>query len=360
MTRVEIPALARPWTWPGAIPLASVGLGFLAGALVLKALGASPLQAYKAMLIGGWASKTGLAETLVKATPLCLAGTGLCIAFRSKFWNIGAEGQICAGTVAFTWLALLLPDLHRALTLGICLAGAAAAGAVWAAAAGALRALRGTNEIITTIMLNYVALYGVSLLIHGPMKDPAGYLPVSAEIPVQAHLPLLWPGTRLHLGLLVGLALMLLTGIVLARTTLGFALDAVGANPHAASYAGISVPRSLFLAALVSGGLAGIAGGCEVAGIHFKLVENPSAGAGFMAIAVALLGQNRPVWAGLAAVLLASLQVGADQMQREMHLPSSVVLFVEGLIVLFVLAGEALRQVKVRGKISHPPGGSHG
>lgn len=321
-----------------------MGLGLAAGALLLKATGASPFLAYRAMLLGGLGDKAAVTETLVKAIPLMIVSSGLCVAFRCRFWNIGAEGQICVGSIAFSWLALHIQGLPRPLALPLLLLASGAAGGAYAALCGLLRTHRGVHEIITTIMMNYVAIYGISFLVHGPMMDPAGQLPVSAEIPVSARLFPLIPATRLHSGLFLALLCPGILSILLYRTPFGFEISAAGANPRAAACAGIPVKKTLIFAAILSGLTAGLAGGVEVAGVHFKLMEGLSGGVGFVAIAVALLGRTHPWGAGLVSLLLALFQVGADRMQRELHLPSSVILLIEGLVVLCALTGETLRQ----------------
>jgi len=326
-----------PW-----ITALSLGMGLFFSACVVRLVGVSPVAAGKTLLRGGMGDASAWSETLVKATPLLLVAGGLCVAFRARYWNIGAEGQICAGTVACTWFALHMPPMPAIFSVPFLLFTGGLAGAGLGAVSGALRAYRGVNEIITTIMMNYVALHAVGYLVEGPMRDPQGYLPESAEVPSWVLLPSL-SHARIHAGFPLAIAALLLLYVLLKKTVWGFTWEAVGHNPRAAAFAGIRVRRTLLSVAAWSGAMAGVAGAVEVLGIHFRLREMISSGYGFTAIAVALLGRSHPVGVLFAGVLLAAFQVGADQMERELSVPSSVVLFLQALIVLSVLAGETVR-----------------
>jgi len=326
-----------PW-----ITFLSLAVGLFLAACVVRLVGVSPVAAAKTLFRGGMGDGSAWSETLVKATPLLLAAGGLCVAFRARYWNIGAEGQICAGAVACAWLALRMPPMPGLLAIPALLCLGGLAGAALGAVSGALRAYRGVNEIITTIMMNYVALHAVGYLVEGPMRDPAGYLPESAEVPSWLWLPSL-PHARIHAGFPLALLSLILLTVLLKKTVLGFTWETVGHNARAAAFAGIPVRRTLLSVAAWSGGMAGIAGAVEVLGIHFRLREMISSGYGFTAIAVALLGRAHPVGVFFAGVLLAAFQVGADRMERELSVSSSVVLFLQALIVLSVLTGETIR-----------------
>lgn len=319
---------------------------FALGGLLLAALGVNPLQAYEAMLAGSLGSLKGLAQTLSKSIPLVLVGLGIIVAFQARIFNIGAEGQMIVGALAGTALGLALPALPGPVLLPMVLAAGVTAGALWAGLAGYLKARFGVNEILSTVMLNQVALQLMNFLLSGPMLDPAEIaagtrIPQSAALPAQIWLPRLIPRTTLHAGLLF---LPLLAGAVyflLRRTTLGFELRAVGLSPLAARYAGIGVGTRLVLAMLVSGALAGLAGIVEVTGLHHRSLEGMTGGAGFAGIVAALLGRLDPRWLLPAGALFAALLVGADKMQRTMQVPASLAIALQGLILCLLVSAEA-------------------
>ncbi|HEX2780500.1 MAG TPA: ABC transporter permease [Gemmatimonadaceae bacterium] len=272
--------------------------------------------------------------TLVRATPLLLCGLAVAIAFRAGVWNIGAEGQLLAGaTAAIGAAATPLPVVLR---LALALALASIAGGAWALPAALLRR-RGVLEVISTIMLNFIALNLVGYLVRGPLQEPTHAYPQSAIIPDAARLPRV-PGTRLHLG--VGIALVVASALwlVMRRSAWGFRVRAVGANPRAAASAGeIDVPRTTLTAFLLSGALAGLAGGIEATGVTFALYEGMSPGYGYTAIAVALLARLDPLLVVPSALLFGGMEAGATAMQRDAGVPASLVTVVEGCLVLLVL-----------------------
>lgn len=336
-----------------AVSLGAVVLALICGAVILVIIGADPWAAFRTLLFRPFSSKFGLSETLVKTGPLLLVGLGIIIAFRSGMLNIGAEGQMLAGTTAGSALALALPGLPAVILLPLtCLAGFLA-GAVWGGIPGWLKARLGVNEILSTIMMNQIAIQGLLFLISGPMIDPDQVAygtgqPQSAELPKAAWLPRLVPQTRLHLGVAIALALAVLVYVFLWRTVLGYRLRAVGANQAAARYAGIAVERHLVLAMVLSGGLAGLAGIFEVMGVHHRLLEGVSAGYGFSGIVAALFGKLHPVGAVPASFLFGALLVGAEMMQRAVGVPAAVVITMEGLVVIFVVSSDILARRRAR------------
>ena len=331
--------------------LLSLLLALVVGGILLKAVKADPLQTYKAMALGAFGSKYSLSETLVKAIPLMLCGLAVSVAFRMQFWNIGAEGQLAMGGIAAAGVALFLPprapNLPSWLLLSLITIAGFAAGALWALIPALLKAHVHVNEIITTLMLNYVAILLVEYLFYGPWKDPKGYgFPGTAEFAPAAWLPRL-PGTRVHLGLLFALAAATFIWIVLSRTKWGYEIRVVGENPRAAIYAGINVVRNVLLVMWLSGGLAGLAGVAEVTGIAHRLTKGLTVGYGFTAIIVAWLAKLNPWSVLLVAFLLAALLVGGDQIQITMGLPASVALILQGAILFFMLGGEMFKQYHV-------------
>lgn len=272
--------------------------------------------------------------TLVRSTPLMLAGLAVALAFRAGVWNIGAEGQLLAGATAAIG-AIALPGAGS-LRLVLALLAGAIAGALWAAPAALLRR-RGVLEVISTIMLNFIALDLVGYLVRGPLQEPTHAYPQSVTIPLEARLPRV-PGTRLHLGVAIAFLAAALLRVVMRRSAWGFRVRAVGANPRAAASAGlIDVERTAMGVFLVSGALAGLAGGIEVTGVTYALYEGLSPGYGYTAIAVALLARLDPLFVAPSALLFGGLEAGATAMQRDAGVPASLVTLVEGALVLLVL-----------------------
>ncbi|HVE78307.1 MAG TPA: ABC transporter permease [Gemmatimonadaceae bacterium] len=327
-----------------ALATAVAAVALLAAALA--AAGYDAPAALAALWRGSVGTPDALASaTLVRAVPLLLAGLAVALAFRAGVLNVGAEGQLLAGAAAAASLGIAAGDgLGRAAPIALLLA-AAAAGASWAAPAAWLRARFGALEVISTIMLNFVALHLVGFLVRGPLQEPLRIYPQSDVLPEVARLPAVVPGTRLHLGLLLAIAAALVVWWVLARTAAGFRVRVAGANPHAAASAGgVDVRRVTTRAFLASGALAGLAGGVEVMGVTYALYENLSPGYGYTAIAVALLARLHPLGVVGTAVLFGALEAGATAMQRDAGVPSTVAAVVAAAIVLAVVAAAAVRR----------------
>jgi simple sugar transport system permease protein len=292
--------------------------------------------------VGSWYALTS--ATLVRSVPLMLSGCAVAIAFRAGVFNIGAEGQLLAGAAAAAAVALALPSLGIiALLLALMLG--AVGGAAWAGVAAVLRARFGVLEVISTIMLNFVALYAVSYLVRGPLQEPTHAYPQTMPIAAAVRLGQLPGAGRLHVGLVLALGVAAVAGWVLRHTASGFRLLAVGESASAAASAGqIDVGAVTTRAFLVSGALAGLAGAVEVLGVTYALYENISPGYGYTAIAVALLAGLDPWRVVLSAVLFAALEAGAGAMQRDAGVPSTLVSIVEALLILAVVGAQALRR----------------
>jgi ABC-type uncharacterized transport system permease subunit len=348
--------LERSRTAELLVPIGSIILALLFGAALLAAFGADPWATYRAMAEGAFGAQYAVSETLVKAIPLMLTGLAVAIAFRMLFWNIGAEGQLAMGGIGAAGVALFWTDsLPGPLVLPTMLAVGFAAGALWALIPAALKAYLGVNEIITTLMMNYIAILAVSHLYVGPWKDPQGYgFPGTAQFPKVAWLPRLIG--RVHLGVLFAIVAALFIWIVLDRTRWGYEIRVIGENPRAARYAGISLARNILLVMVLSGGLAGVAGMAEVAGISHRLQQGLTVGYGYTAIIVAWLAKLNPFGVLLVAILLAGLLVGGDQIQISMGLPASVALVLQGAILFFVLGGEIFTRNRVRLIRTEPEG----
>lgn len=296
-----------------------------------------------------------LSGTLVRAIPLTLIGVGVALAFRAGVFNIGGEGQFLLGAVAATVAGLAIPGAG-VLSVVAALAAAAAAGAAWAAVAALLRARFGVLEVISTIMLNFVALNLVSYLVRGPLQEPTRVYPQTEPIAIAARLPRLWEATRLHAGLILALSAAGVAWWILTRSAAGFRLRVAGASPTAAAVSGrIDVGRVTIAAFAASGALAGLAGGIEVSGVTYVLYENLSPGYGFSAIAVAILARLRPEWVPVSAVFFAGLEAGALGMQRDAGVPSVVALALEAVVILLVVAlGGMSRLASWRDQVALP------
>lgn len=302
------------------------------------------MDALAAFWDGAFGSAFALwSATFVRATPLLLVGLAVALAFRAGILNIGAEGQLLAGAAAATALALALPGLPRPAVIGGMVVVGAAAGAAWAGIAALLRRRFGVLEVISTIMLNFVALHLVSWLVRGPLQEPTGIYPQSATLAATGRWPLLLSGQRVHLGFVLGVVLAGLVWWLLSRTAAGFRVRAVGAGERAAvSTGGVDAGRTMAGAFLASGALAGIAGASEVGGVTWALYEGISPGYGYTAIAVALLARLDARWVVVSALFFGALEAGAAAMQRDAGIPSVVVQVAVGLVILAVLAATRL------------------
>jgi ABC-type uncharacterized transport system permease subunit len=331
-----------PTGWSVLLTLVILFLSLALLALGLHLAGYEAEQALAALWRGSFGTPSALlSATLVRATPLLLAALGVALAFRAGIWNIGAEGQLLVGAASATAVGLAPWDLPRVLQLPLMLIAGAVAGMVWASVAELLRRRRGVLEVISTIMLNFVALHLVGFLVHGPLQEPLGIYPQSAPIAEAARLPRLVPATRLHAGFAIALIAAPLVWWWLRSTAAGFRLRLVGANREAARIAGrIDGARVAGMAFLASGAFAGLAGAVEVGGVTFALYENLSSGYGYTAIVVALLGRLEPLAIIPSAILFGALESGALAMQREAGIPSVVVTAMEAILVLAFLVAD--------------------
>lgn len=307
---------------------------------IIAAAGLDPSAALRAAVGGAFGDSFAvMSATLKRMTPLLMLGVGVAVAFRAGVLNIGAEGQFLAGAAAATVVASLLPDRFGPLVFLGALGAGIVAGAGWAAIAAWLRFRHSVTEVVSTLLLNFVALNLVGFLIRGPLQEPTGAYPQSATIPEAARLPLLFAEQRLHLGFLVALATAFVAWWVLKFTAAGFRLRATGAGPDAARSAGqIPVKRVQAAALIASGAIAGLAGASELTGVTHALYEGISPGYGYMAIGVALLGGLHPGGIVIAAIFFGALGAGADAMQREAAVPPEFASVIAAIVILGVLA----------------------
>jgi len=305
--------------------------------------GSHPIEAYSALFSGAFLEYHGFATTLVKMSPILLAGLAVALPLRAGLFNIGAEGQIYLGALFATWAALYLPEMPGWLQIIICSVAGAVGGGLWALLPGFLKAYHGINEVIVTLLMNYVGINLVSYFVSGPMLADGAPYPYSNEIRESLWLPHVLPGTDAHFGVVIGIALAVVLFVLFRRTSLGLSLATVGHNPDAARYAGIAVKRYVMLSLAFGGALAGVAGAYEVLGLKYRLFHMFSAGYGFDGIVVALLAEGNPLLVALAALFLAGLRSGANIMQRAVGVPTTVVEAIQGLVIIFVAASMAFR-----------------
>jgi len=329
--------------------LVGAGIALIATAAVAGVLlwlgGFHPLTAAGALVRGAFGSSSALLSiTLVRSVPLILTGLAVAVAFKAGVWNIGAEGQLYAGAVAGVWAGLSFPTLPGTLLVPAVLLASGVAGAAWAAVPAVMRLRLGVGEVITTILMNFVAIHLAAWVVHGPLQETRGVFAQTDPIVDAARLPLLVPGTRLHLGFALAVGLAVALGVLLRRSRVGFLVAATGASPAAARISGrIDTRRVVLGSFLASGAIAGLAGGVEVSGVTFALYEGLSPGWGYTAIAVALLAGLNPFAVLATGLLFGALAAGEGAMQRDAGIPAVWVGVVEALIILAVLAVDRLR-----------------
>ncbi len=337
-----------------AVPLLAALVAFACGAIMLVAVGADPVEGLRALVDQAVGSGPRIATTLVRATPLLLVGAGITIAFRASVVNIGGEGQIVAGALLSTIVAIQLPNLPGILLVPLVLIAGALGGAVWGAIPGALKAYASVNEILSTIMLNLVAVQFMNFLLRGWLIDPLEVergtrIPQTARLSENATLPALIPGSRLHLGVLVAVLAAIGAYVLLWRTPLGFRLRAVGHSPEAAKAAGIPVKKSIVTALALSGSLSGLAGAILVFGSEsVRMVTDGSAAgftgsAGFNGIVAALFGGLHPLWTIPSSFLFGGLLTGATGLQRALQVPAALAVALNGIVVIFVVSSAKVR-----------------
>jgi ABC-type uncharacterized transport system permease subunit len=332
------------------VPVLAVVAALTVGAIMLLALGANPLQGYRALLDGAFGSWDALADTAIKSMPLLLVGVGICLAFRTGVINLGGEGQIIAGAILSTVVALAIPGVPRPLLVPVVLLAGAAGGAVWGAIPGVLKAYAGVSEILSTIMMNIIAAQFLSFLLQDWLIEPQAIkIQQTKRLTENADLPLLPGGTRLHIGVLIAILVAVIGFVLLFRSALGVRLRAVGHNPRASQYAGMPVQRSVVEALAISGACAGVAGAILVFGSEsHRLIGEGGAiaftqNAGFNGIVAALFGGLHPILTIPAAFLFGGMLTGGISLQRELQVPAALIVALNGVIVVFVVSSLRLR-----------------
>ncbi len=321
--------------------VAAVLLALITGGVLLAIAGADPITSYADVITGTFGSRFDISLLLTEVVPLVIVGLGLAVAFRSRVWNIGAEGQFVIGALVGGAFALNVPIANPVIMVALVGVVAATAGAGFGWIVGFLRARWNVNEVISSLLLNYIGIFTLNYAVRKPLRDPVGFQPVSESLPDVARLPDV-PGFRVHIGLLVALTLVPLVAYVIRRTPFGFHTLMMGLNPDATAAAGVKTSRLVTRVMMISGGLAGLAGVVQVMGIEGRLTNNLAAGFGFTAIIVALMGRLRPVGVLLAAILIGTLTVGGDVIQRTQDVPRILMLVIQALFVLFLLVADKL------------------
>lgn len=341
-TRVLTPAWLN-FTLPVIAVLATL---LLCGGLIVLA-GANVLDAYAALFRGAFGGRINIIETLVKSAPLVFTGLAVAVAFRAKFWNIGAEGQLLAGAMAAAYIGAL-EGLPVWSLVPLMILGGAVAGGLWASIPALLKVRLRVDDVVATLMLNFVIFYGMMALLSGPWKDSLSGYPDSPDIRMDAEYPILIEATRLHFGVLLAALGAVLVWLVMTRTTFGFAVRAVGENARAATHAGIPVGRVVFLTAVLSGGLAGLAGVGEVAGLHFQVMASLSPGYGYTGIVIAMLARLNALGVIPAAVFFAAVATGSESMSRATGVPVFLGDVIQGASLICMLVALLFTQYRVR------------
>lgn len=329
------------------VQIFAILLAFVTGAIVLSLTGYSPIKAYSAMFSGAFGNLYGIGQTLTKATPITFTALAFLFAFKSGLFNIGAEGQLIIGAMASAIVGISFNGLPTLVHIAFALLAGAVAGGLWGFIPAFLRAKFGAHEVITTMMLSYVAAYLTSYMVNYPFKAP-GWVAQTVPILESARLPRILSPTQLSASLYLVMLLVVLTEYILRRTVLGFELRATGLNPNAAENAGINVRREMILALVISGAIAGLGGSGEILGVHRRFIDGFSPGYGWDGLAVALVGGLNPVGAFLAAILFGALRNGGMVMTRVTGVPLDIVFLLQALVILFVAAPKMIRALLKR------------
>jgi len=335
----------------------SLFVALMLGALLFAIAGANPFKAYAVMFTAPLQDIFGITEMFVRAAPLLLVALGISISFRSGILNIGGEGQILIGAIFGLVAALYFPQVHWSVMIPLVFLASFAGGAVWGGIAGWMKAYLNVNEILSTVMLNYVAIQIYNFLIRGPMMDKNEIVygtgaSQTARIAKEYWLTKLIPGARLHSGMIIAVVLAVIVFIFLWKTIYGYRMRAVGAEIKASRYAGINTKFYLMLAMIFAGGFAGLAGAVEILGVHHRGLESISAGYGFSGIVVALFGGLHPLGAIPASIVFGLLIVGADMMQRAVQVPAYIILAIQGLIILAIVTSSVfITQKSMKAKV---------
>ncbi|KAF3884992.1 MULTISPECIES: ABC transporter permease [Nostocales] len=323
-------------------PILAIAAALLVGAILILIAGANPIAAYTALFQESLTTYFGFGNTLTKMAPLLLTSLGVLVALRAGQFNIGGEGQIYLGALGSALVGLYVTGLPSWIHIPLALTSGFLFAAIWGFIPGYLKAMQGVNEVISTLLLNYIAFNFISYLVQNPLKAPDAPSPYSSEIAQSAYLPIILPDSLAHAGILLALLVAGIVWVLLVLSPLGYQIAAVGFNPVASRYGGISVKRTIVLVMALAGGLAGLAGAIEVMGAKYRLYEVVSPGYGFDAIAIAFLSRGSVTGVVFASLFFGALRSGANVMQRSAGVPVTVVYVIQGLTVLFIAVSLAI------------------
>ncbi len=345
--KLQIDRLPAPLWLRSLIPVVSVVVTFLLTSGFVLAVGANPIEAAYYFLLDPLSNPVRLIEVLVKSTPLLITGAAVAFAFAGGYWNIGVEGQLYMGATAATAIGLQMHGYPAWVALPLMVVGGFFAGMAWAVLPAFMKVRLKIDEVVTTLLLNYVAIYVVSAILNGPWRDPISQWPQSPEIAASAIFPRLIPRSRLHLGFILALVIIALLWFVLSRTAFGMKMRAVGFNMDAAQFSGIHVNRVIMTVALVSGGIGGLAGASEVAGIHFHLIDAISPGYGYTGIIIATLGSLNAIGVAAAALFIGLIDTGSQTVSRALGVPAYLGDVLQATLLLVTLAMLLLQRYRI-------------
>ncbi len=335
------------WSEVLAIFVALVASLIVCAVIILTTSQANIGMAFAALFKGAFGNKRAILDTLVQATPLIFTGLATVVAFRGRVWNIGGEGQFVAGAMMAAWISIYLGDLPKVIVLPVILIGSMAGGAAWAAIAGYLRARFGSNEIIVTVMMNYLIQFILSYLLLGPWQAPDSSYLQTISFAENTYLPTFF-NSHLDLGFFLGLIFAVLIYVLLWKLPLGFEIRSIGVNPVAAQYKGVDTKRTIILIMIISGALAGLGGGAILSGVLHRLRLDISVGYGFTGILVAMMGRLNPFGVILAAIFFGAIDNGATFMQIETGVPVALIPTFQGIVLLFLIIAFVLIRYRVR------------
>ncbi|MHA1833876.1 MAG: ABC transporter permease, partial [Candidatus Baldrarchaeia archaeon] len=324
----------------------SLVIAFVIGSFFIISAHVNPLEAYYAMFIKSFSSLYLTSEILTRMTPLLLSGIGVALAFKSGFWNIGGEGQIILGLMGANFVGFYFTGLHPIIHLLLVLLTGAVAGGFWAFIPGVLKVKLGVNEILTTLLMNYIAIWFGNYVTVVAWKDPGVTIPQTYRMLPSARLPHIIPGSRCSLGLVFAIVTAVLIYIILFRSTFGYRLRVAGLNPKAARVAGINVPSVVLTSAIISGMLSGLAGAVEVSGVHYFIRLGITGNFGYISVAVAMLANLHPLWTIFSSFFFGILLSGGEVMHRAVGLPFVTVDIIIGIIMVTILLREYIAHVK--------------
>ncbi len=348
MAKFRIERSPAPMWTRALIPVAAVLVTFIVTSIFILLAGANPFEAYYNFIIVPLSSKFSALEVLVKATPLIFTGIAVTFAFAAGYYNIGAEGQLYAGAVAAAWVGATFTNMPAIIVVPLMLILGFAGGMLWALLPAFLKVKLKVDEVVTTLLMNSIIMYIISALLNGPWRDPETGWPKSPEFFEAARFVQLIPKSRLHLGFVIALIVVVIVFIIIKRTSFGLQMRAAGASKAGALFAGINVNRTMLIAALVSGGIAGLAGVSEIAGIHYHLISELSGGYGYTGIIVATLGGLNPIGATVAAMFIGLIDTGAQTVSRVLGVPVYLGDVVQSTLLLVTLGMLLLQNYRIK------------